>query len=488
MTTQLGHVSVLADIGDGDRFTADIVVIGSGAGGSAVAGELSRLGHSVLIIEAGDLDSAIPLGEHVHTGFPAESQLESDYGPAVWSRLGTYERGAGISGLPGAAAVHSVGGLLSFWSHACPRPDYDTEGEPSIPRDELESLWDDALRQLWANTELEATGLRQRRLEAALSAVYPGLPDGRGVQPLPTAMRLREDGHVEWAGIGALLDSTGTTAPGAIRILAGHPARAIRHDGNGRATAVVASDWSGNRTVTVSGDAIVSAGGAIGAAHVLAASGIRPPALGRYVTDHTMITSRVKLAEGILDGVADDDPTFSVWIPTSTARPVHTQLARGWVTAAPFVGDLKHSATADVGQFAGVDPDPENRLEFDDDHLDAWGLPSVSARFRLSEADRARVAFAFSDHYEILAAVGDPLVGVAISSAPPGTSLHVMGTTRLGSDPESSTADSFGRVWGTENVFVAGNGVISTRNAGNPTVNTVALGIRTARAIASAGS
>jgi len=59
-----------------------------------------------------------------------------------------------------------------------------------------------------------------------------------------------------------------------------------------------------------------------------------------------------------------------------------------------------------------------------------------------------------------------------------------MGTTRIGAaDDGTSVTDSNVRVWGYDNLYLAGNGVISTRNAGNPTVNTVALGLRAARAI-----
>lgn len=484
MTDGSSPAASVLQITDGDRLAADVVVVGSGAGGAAVAGELSRLGADVVMIEAGELDAEIPLGSHVHTAFPNEAQLESDYGPVVWSRLGPYQGAAApIPGLLGAAAIHGVGGLLSFWSHMCTRPDGATEAEPSIPLGELDRLWDDAATLLWANLSIEADGVRQQRIQGILDEAYPGLPAGRGVQQLPTAMRRIPAGGIEWAGIGALLDPLSSVSPGTIRILVGTPARRIERLGS-RAVAVVAA--TGRGQVRVQADAVVSAGGAIGAAQLLHASRIRPPALGRYLTDHTMVTSRIRLRDDIVRDVPEDDPTFSVWLPSSTARPVHTQVARGWVSAAPFVGDLDQRTTADIGQFTGVNPDPDNRLRFDDDAEDTWGMPRVSGRLKLGAADRERVRFAFADHATIAAELGDPDFGVAISLAPPGTSLHLMGTTRIGDDPSVTTADPFGRVWGTDNVYVAGNGVSSTLNHGNPTLNTVALALRTARRIAGA--
>ncbi|HLF42889.1 MAG TPA: GMC oxidoreductase [Acidimicrobiia bacterium] len=50
----------------------------------------------------------------------------------------------------------------------------------------------------------------------------------------------------------------------------------------------------------------------------------------------------------------------------------------------------------------------------------------------------------------------------------------------MGSDPDTSVTDSSSRVWGFENLHLAGNGLFSERNACNPTLQTVSFALRAA--------
>ena len=61
---------------------------------------------------------------------------------------------------------------------------------------------------------------------------------------------------------------------------------------------------------------------------------------------------------------------------------------------------------------------------------------------------------------------------------------HMMGTTRMGNDPDNSVTDAWGRVHGIENLYVAGSSLFPAAAAANPTLTIVALALRLADHIA----
>jgi choline dehydrogenase-like flavoprotein len=65
---------------------------------------------------------------------------------------------------------------------------------------------------------------------------------------------------------------------------------------------------------------------------------------------------------------------------------------------------------------------------------------------------------------------------------PAGSSLHMTGSVRMGAvDDGTSVCDTHGLVWGTENVLVAGNGVLPTALAANSTLAGSVTAVRAAR-------
>ncbi|KAI1153788.1 long-chain fatty alcohol dehydrogenase [Nemania diffusa] len=64
-------------------------------------------------------------------------------------------------------------------------------------------------------------------------------------------------------------------------------------------------------------------------------------------------------------------------------------------------------------------------------------------------------------------------------------SAHQMGTTRMGTNAETSVVDQNGKVWGCENLYVADGSVFPTASGANPMITIMAIADRIARGIVS---
>ena len=64
------------------------------------------------------------------------------------------------------------------------------------------------------------------------------------------------------------------------------------------------------------------------------------------------------------------------------------------------------------------------------------------------------------------------------------TGNHVMGGMMMGADPATSVTDTYGRVHGLDNVYVADGSVFVTSGAHNPTNTIMAVALRNMRHLA----
>ena len=174
------------------------------------------------------------------------------------------------------------------------------------------------------------------------------------------------------------------------------------------------------------------------------------------------------------------------WVPYAADRPFHGQVMQ--MDASPVPLDpgvtVRPGQVVGLGWFCKKELSPGQprvvrrgrhrraRPAGDPDRLRAERRATRRRSPRPSARSAERGAALWADRS------GEPFV------MPPGSSLHYLGTTRMGTEDDgTSVCDPTGRVWGTANLYVGGNNVIPTATACNPTLTAVALGVLTARTL-----
>ena len=488
--------------------TADVVIVGSGPAGSTFARVLvdEFPGLRILMVEAGP-STGEPPGRHVNTisdlDLKAAAQRASE-GPNPNHRTGPATIGPGPARpgtflvepdgeMPAAAMSSNVGGMGAHWTCACPPPG---EGEriDFLSRSEFDTLFAEASKLLGVTQSAFDDAPLGKELRAALGAHFDeGRAPDRVVQPMPLAVAVKADGSRYWTGTDVILGEA-ASSPSFELFTETLATRILLEDG--RATGVELRSVRTGETSFISAGAVVVAGDALRTPQLLFASGIRPTALGRYLNDHTQVIALARLDDRFIPAEVRNGPKRKggpleahsgvSWIPyDQQSFPFHGQIMQLDTSPIPL-GDVEEpwpGSIVGIGLFATKHIREDDRVEFDPLETDGYGMPRIHLRYQLDEVDQATIANAVSWAQRIASMIGQPMGG-APRLLPAGSSLHYMGTVRMGvADDGASVCDPDSRVWGFENVFVAGNGVLPTSTACNPTASALALAIRGARAL-----
>lgn len=500
---------------------ADVVIVGSGPVGAAYARAIleDAPDATVVVLERGPLltDPAgmnvrnLPVAERPGPQLASEGHQAEEIAaftvdgaePLLRARPGTAlvtlspQGASDQDGMPAAVVSTNVGGMGAHWTCATPAPG-GSEVIGFIPADELAPDFAVSARYLGRTQEGYDPGPESAFVIDRLSSRFdPGREPDRRVQPMPLACRPQPGEGPVWAGADFVFGPlVGKDPPPGFTLVPDTLVRRVLVEG-GRATGVEATDLADGGTVRIDARFVVVAADALRTPQVLWASGIRPESLGRYLNDQPQVVTAVSLdvpastrAAAAVGGPDDRDALTGVlWVPfhDATGFPFHGQIMQ--LDASPItIGDDTFDDTrprVGIGIFTTKDARYEDRVWFDDE-LDEDGMPRLHIDYRLSEADRDRFSRARDQAAEIAGLLGEFIPAGEPRVLPAGTSLHYQGTTRIGEDPATSVADSTSKVWGFENLYVGGNGVIPTETACNPTYTSVALAVRGARAIARA--
>ncbi|MBX3070485.1 MAG: GMC family oxidoreductase [Thermomicrobiales bacterium] len=129
-------------------------------------------------------------------------------------------------------------------------------------------------------------------------------------------------------------------------------------------------------------------------------------------------------------------------------------------------------------------PLEENRVTLSETVVDSDGLPAPRIDYHLHPNDERMMDFAVDRAVELAGAAGAFEIKVNRWS-PPGRGYvppawHLMGTCRLGTLPDNSVVDEWGRSWDVPNLTLIDASVLPTGGAVNPTSTIGALSLRNA--------
>lgn len=492
----------------------DVAIVGSGPAGATYARILTeRSPHAtVAMFEVGPTVSDPP-GAHVKNIVDPAARAraqELSQGPGAGAatvdnpgavksgqrrgRPGTFllEKGYqvdGEDGLPVAAMSSNVGGMAAHWTAACPRPG-GSERIAFIP--ELDELLSEGERLLGVTTDaFDASPYAQLVRERLVDAVDEGrLPETR-VQKMPLAVHRRDDGRLVWSGSDVVLGDETRGNPNFTLFDESLVTRVLVE--RGRAAGVVVTDRRSGRSHTVRARYVVVAADALRTPQVLWASGIRPEALGRYLNDQAQVVFASRIRDAAAAGSAEGPASAGLseqsgvsWVPFTDDTPFHGQIMQLDASPVPLAEDdpVAPGSIVGLGLFCAKDLQSSDRVEFADAETDAYGMPAMTIHYTLTPRDRETIARAGEEIVRLGRAVGEPLDERPFTM-PLGSSLHYQGTVRMGVvDDGASVCGPECEVWSAPGVYVAGNGVIPTATACNPTLTGVALAVRGARRIA----
>jgi pyranose oxidase len=530
-----------------NTLNVDVLIVGSGPVGATFARNLVEAGRSVYMIDMGAQLSPRP-GAHLKNSFLYQRNIDlfasvirghlhpvsvpSNNAPVMTldpsSFRVDYAKYPGFvhnnenpdqdpfTNLPGAGVTYAVGGMATHWTCATPRHHPTMERSDIYSDQEWDRLY--AAGEGLLNThrhEFDAS-MRHIMVRDALQAEFRELPEPYGVQNLPLAVERRKDNpeFVHWTGtdtvLGPLADGPLDKEPFILKEQ--HRCTHLMPSTDGsRIEYAEVQDLLRWQTLRIHANTFVVACNAYLTPQVLYASGIRPEPLGRYLTEQPMAFCQIVLKQEIIDRL-ESDPRFAdrvrahrqtdpndpvpiplgesepqVWIPVSEDRPWHCQIHRDAFHYGDLPPNVDGRLIVDLRWFGIVEPRYESRIRFSDAHKDTFGLPQPTFEWYLDEEDGRKQHRMMADMLRAANALGGFLPGSAPQFVAPGLPIHVTGTVRMGKDAKDSVVDENSRVWGIENLYLGGNGLISRGSASNPTLTSVAMALKATEHITNKG-
>lgn len=122
----------------------------------------------------------------------------------------------------------------------------------------------------------------------------------------------------------------------------------------------------------------------------------------------------------------------------------------------------------------------ENRISLSNSERDQWGMPLIKVSFTFGENERLMMDDIKNTSYQMLKSAGFEYVDAFNYNRPGGSTIHEMGTARMGKDPETSILNANNQIHAVKNVFITDGSCMTSSACQNPSLTYMAL---TARAV-----
>ncbi|MEX1162558.1 MAG: GMC family oxidoreductase [Nitriliruptor sp.] len=493
------------------QLEADVVVVGSGAGGGVIAGELATRGLDVVVLEAG--------GHHEAADFPADEM--NALSELYWRGGLNLTTDGNVAILAGATLG---GGSTINWQNCVRPPDHVREtwardhGLDGVDGAAFDDHLDAVLERISATDDCtDLNGTNQRLADAADALGWGWSKAVRNTDPASYSPETA--GHVGFGDRTGSKQGTLRTylkdaeAHGARIVTRARVTRVLRTDG--RATGVEAEVTLPTGDIValrVDAPDVVVACGALETPALLLRSGIGGPAVGQHLRLHpvpmitalydedlrswwgppqaTIVTEHRGAVEGhgYLIETAHLHPSITAAaVPWRSGRD-HKLIMGRFSRLGTFIAVTRdHGAgtvTLDTRGEAEVHYPLEDRI---DDQVRRHAVRS------LIELHAAAGASVILDTHRDLALwrKGEDLEGyiARAQDAAEGAdgrvlfSAHQMGSARMGTDPMTSVASPSGELHDVAGVWIGDTSAFPTAVGSNPMLTCMALARRTAHAI-----
>lgn len=466
-----------------DRLTTDVLVVGSGAGGATTATVLAEAGFDVLVVEEGswvDQDAVRPFsleqmdrqyrsgGVTVALGLPSIAYTEGRCAG------GGTEVNSGLYFRPPAE-------VIAQWKHEFRIVDLD--------QDEIDSIATEVEEALHVTTVPGATTPASEMLRRGAAAL------GWRHNEIPRWMTYPPGGD---ATTGKRQSMTRTYLPRAFRagarmVVDCRVDRLVRHGARTEAQVTYGS----GRTGTIDCRAVFVCGGAIQTPALLQRSGLRRN-VGRTLAVHPTVKVAARFAEEV--NVPDDVPVHQVKefapdlsfggsashaglvaLALSDHWEAFSQAITEWRSISVYYAAITSEGRGTVRHIPGLrDPLVTYRLTLRDRELLRSGIGRLSLLLLEAGATTVYPSFRGAPAVTDRASLGAMQQQFAATRAGVMT-VHLCSTVPLGEDADRCAADSFGRVHGSESIYVNDASLLPTAPGVNPQATVMALAIRNAR-------